>query len=302
MAIHYSGGNFKKVSTGKREAIPGNPLPLETRIHIQGGEGASGAPLFNFQGDVVAIVRSCAKNNPEIRNITPVQSSSSYGYGLRDGFENLFESTEGKRFENKLTENIGNIEATVLQCLGVGGKHAHTRQYSKRGIIESDHFPPYDAYKKASEKENCFTFVKGLFPTEPKGGRAGENLLPAITIPKVFHRKLSTTGSSETSKRFRQRQADFIASGQVYRAINMNFKDYHNNGLFKESNYVCTQENFQKLMKNYCEGFTEALQVHKDLHFISDEEKTWLGQRMSVLTKMNIDESRDLEEDEKVKF
>lgn len=91
MAIHYSGGNFKKVSTGKREAIPGNPLPLETRIHIQGGEGASGPPLFNFQGDVVAIVRSCAKNNPEIRNITPVQSSSSYGYGLRDGFENLFE-------------------------------------------------------------------------------------------------------------------------------------------------------------------------------------------------------------------
>ena len=42
--IHYSGGERKKY-TGEREGIPGNHRPLETRIHMAGGQRASGTDI-----------------------------------------------------------------------------------------------------------------------------------------------------------------------------------------------------------------------------------------------------------------
>ena len=71
-SIHYSGGDYKKVSTGEREGIAESYTSLETRIHIQGGGGASGAPVFNFQGEVVAILRSSDDQHPQTRYCTSI--------------------------------------------------------------------------------------------------------------------------------------------------------------------------------------------------------------------------------------
>ena len=284
MTIHYSGGKFKKVSTGKREKISGNYQPLQTRIHIQAGEGASGAPLFNCHGDVVAIIRSRTNSYPQIRNVTPVESSPyCYGYGLCDGLETLFESTEGKKFDEQLELHDEDIDATVLHCLGMGGKHGDTKQYSKVDKIDSDHFPPYDAYNQACQEKNCCARVKSFFSTQYQKVRPGENLLPAITIPKVIHKKIKTTGSSLESKQFRKEQAQRIASNQVCDAITMNFNEYHEKGLFKRSTYECTEENFETLMSKFNQGFNKALEEHKKLRFISNEEKNDLENAISQL-------------------
>ena len=290
MAIHYSGGEFKKVSTGEREKISGDYQPLQTRIHIQAGEGASGAPLFNFHGDVVAIIRSRTNSYPQIRNVTPVESSPyCYGYRLCDGLETLFESAEGRKFDEQLKLHDEDIDATVRHCLGMGGKHGDTRQYSKVDKIDSDHFPPYDAYDQACKNETCFKPVKDFFSKQCQKKRPGENLLPAITIPKALHITLDTSGNSKMSKEFRSKQAELIASGKVCDAIKINFNDYHERGLFRRSTYKYTEENFKTLMTKYYQGFTKALEEHRKLRFISDEEKNYLENEILQLCFAAID-------------
>ena len=182
--IHYSGGDYKKVSTGERGRAQGNYLSLDTQIHIQGGEGASGAPLFNFQGDVVAFLRVRDTQYPQIRYWTSIDPN--HPNTRQDEFQSLFESIEARIFTKKLSCNLKkmktkseknllkeneNVETaaeslTVLECLGVGGEYRHTRLHSQCGKIESDHFPPHDAVKMASEKEHCWTPVKKFFTTD----------------------------------------------------------------------------------------------------------------------------------------
>ena len=305
--IHFSGGGRKIMCTGKRESIPGNHQPLETRIHTAGGQGASGAPIFNYQGDVVAIHRGRAIDDPEIRNVTAFQSSIFFSKYCYNGLERLFELTEGSKFNDELYKNKRDFKLTVLKSLGVGGKHGDTRQYStiKSIKIDSDHFPPYDAYKRACDIANCFETVKAFFRSwgkkQPSARRPGENHLPAITIPKVFHLKLATTGSSTASECFRQSQAEIIAGNAVFRAIGVNFNDYHEKGLFKRSNYQCTNEQFNTHMGRYVKGFDEALTVHVELGFITPEQREELEDYMLELATSNYT-GEDLKSKDKIEF
>ena len=96
-------------------------------------------------------------------------------------------------------------------------------------------------------------------------------------------------------------QADFIASTQVDRAIEVNFNDYHEKGLFKRSNYQCTYKQFTTHMRKYKEGFDNALKVHVKLGFISETERNRLNGVMLQLTKRN-DTGEDLLREYKIKF
>ena len=307
MIIYYSDGGRKKKYTGERERIPGNHQPLETRIHMPGGEGASGAPIFNYRGDVVAIHRSRAMDHPEIRNVTPVQFSNLSSESCYNALEIIFELTEGRKFNDELEINEGKFKPTVFKCLGVGGKHGYTKRYStnKDIKIDSDHFPPYDAYKRACNIENCFKTVKAFFRSwgkkQPSARRPGENHLPAITIPKVFHKELATTGSSTASENFRQSQAEFIAANAVFRALRVNFNDYHEKGLFKRSNYQCTNEQFNTHMGSYVKGFDEALTVHVELGFITPEQREELEDDMLELATSNYT-GEDLDSEDMIEF
>ena len=305
--IHYSGGDYKKVSTGERGRAQGNYLSLDTQIHIQGGEGASGAPLFNFQGDVVAFLRSHDKQYPQIRYWMPMDPN--HPNTRQDKFQSLFESIEARIFTKKLSCNLKkmktkseknllkeneNVETaaeslTVFECLGVGGEHKHTSKHSKISKIESDHFPPYDALKKAREKEDCFSPVTDFFGkhSRRKGERPGEDFLPAITVPKVFHKNHDSSNSGIINQQFRQKQAEKIAAGNMLEAIIMHLEDYEEKGLFKRSNYDCSDETFKKLMSKYREGFSDAFIVHKKLGFIEDKDVEGLKKALSDLTEKN---------------
>ena len=294
MCIHYNGGDYKKVSTGEREGITEGSTPLQTRVHLKGGEGASGAPVFNFRGKVVAILRSHDKQYPEIRYCTSINLNDPNH--LYNALPNLFESLEGEIFEQKLTCNLKKVSAksgdagieaaellTVFQCLGVGGKYEATRRHSRAKKIHSDHFPPYDALKTASEMKGGFCpNVKDFFRTH-SSKNSQRYYLPAITIPKVIHTKHATS----RSKTFRQLQAEDIAAGKVFDAIKVHFHDYETKGLFKRCNYNCSDDTFQKLMAKYRNGFANALEEHKQLGFIKDEDVERLEEVISDLTKKN---------------
>jgi hypothetical protein len=276
MAIHYADGDgaYKKVSVGEVGRPSGNVQQLREQVNIDGGPGASGAPLFNFEGDVVAILKSKERNYDGIRNFTPNVDIEGelHNFNTNASYEqNKFEFNEGTKFNETLLKNRERLgkknsvpkdfdsvaeSMTVFDCLGVGGKHGDTRKYSRKWKIESDHFPPYDAYNFDQDS----------------GKRRGENGLPAITIPYFIHRKLDTT----LSRNFRSAQAKDIASGNTYVAILRNFDNYFKKGLFKRSNYNCPDSVFYALLGQYMEGFEQALGKHKELGFLIERERVFL--------------------------
>ena len=318
MAIHYADGDgaYKKVSVGEMTGMSGNYQQLREQVNIDGGAGASGAPLFNFEGDVVAILKSKEKNYDGIRNVitnVEIERIINYNTGATASHEqNIFEFNEGVKFNKTLSdirkdlrksdlnqEDLDSIESlAVFKCLGVGGKHGDTRKYSRKWKIESDHFPPYDAYNQLYEKENCPSQIKAIFD-KYSGKRRGENGLPAITIPYVIHRKLDTTASSEESINFRSAQANDIASGNTCEAIKKNFDNYYMKGLFKRSNYNCTDYGFVALLGRYLEGFKTALKQHEEHGFLDEGERTFLE---GYIEDLVYDNHNQLKETEKIAF
>ena len=108
MAIHYGDGAYKKVSVGEMTRMSGNYQQLREQVNIDGGAGASGAPLFNFEGDVVAILKSKEKNYDGIRNVTPnveIERIINYNTGATASHEqNIFEFNEGVKFNKTLSD------------------------------------------------------------------------------------------------------------------------------------------------------------------------------------------------------
>ena len=310
MAIHYADGDgaYKKVSVGEVGRPSGNVQQLKEQVNIDGGPGASGAPLFNFEGDVVAILKSKERNSDGIRNFTPNVDIEGelHNFNTNASHEqNIFEFNEGTKFNETLLKNRERLDSdsiveslTVFDCLGVGGKHEDTRKYWRKGKIESDHFPPYDAYNQLYEKENCPSQIKAIFD-KYGGKRRGENELPAITIPYFIHRKLDTTASSSQSKNFRSCQANDIASGNTREAIKKNFDNYYMKGLFKRSNYNCTDSGFGALLGKYLKGFKTALKQHEELKFLDEGERTFLE---GYIEDLVYDNHNRLKETEKIAF
>ena len=172
------------------------------------------------------------------------------------------------------------LDTIVFRCLGKGGAHKETSSWSLLSIVESDHFPACDAYIRARKlinkqpklpEKRISKVIRAKLKAASQLRLKGE--LPAITIPKVIHAKLGTTGSSKRSKAFRDAQAQNIASGETCKAIKANFDDYQEKGLFRRCNYHCSNSKFEKLLGNYTKGFEIALQLHKNLGFITENER-----------------------------
>ncbi len=307
MCIHHVGGIYKHVSVGSIGSGPGNSLQLMPQLYIAGGPGASGAPLFNIEGDVVGILRG--RETDQTRDFMPIEDIfrednyihyrgrcdeiyQMYICERNEGLESksllckeLKENVSGKgvaELKSMLAEKNIPLDPIVFRCLGEGGAHKETSSWSLLSIVESDHFPAVDAYIRARELIKKQNQPKLPAKSIPKVLRAkldaasklwpgGE--LPAITIPRVIHKKLDTTGGSNRSKKFRAAQAQNIASGNTCEAISSNFDDYRKKGLFRRCNYHCSDSKFKELLDNYTEGFEIALQVHKGLGFITEKER-----------------------------
>lgn len=105
------------------------------------------------------------------------------------------------------------------ECLGKVGVHSLTKQYSVKGVIESDHTIPHEVWKSTTNPKMKRLVTGG-------GTRPGENDMPAITIPYDRHRKLRTTGSSTEAKNFRQYLVTLCNQDKIDDALVLCFKEY----------------------------------------------------------------------------
>ncbi|MCP5491878.1 MAG: trypsin-like peptidase domain-containing protein [Chlamydiales bacterium] len=150
------------------------------------------------------------------------------------------------------------FKQVVNQCLGKSGLHCATRQYSIKKVIESDHTIPHDVWKST-------TFKPMLEVTGGSGNRAGENDMPAITIPYAIHRKLLTTGSSTESKEFRKKLTKLCDKGRADQATYLCVQEYKKHGL--------NLKDYEQQIKDY------AVRI-KDLGIITNGQKDNLLQKL----------------------
>lgn len=110
------------------------------------------------------------------------------------------------------------------ECLGMVGVHSLTKQYSVKGVIESDHTIPHDVWKSTTNPKMKKFLTGG-------GTRPGENDMPAITIPYDRHRELRTTGSSKGAKAFRQSLVNLCNNDKIDDALILCFEEYRTHGI-----------------------------------------------------------------------
>jgi hypothetical protein len=184
---------------------------------------------------------------------------------------------EGAEFEKlRLTKNH---DQCILACLGKGGKHCDVQKYNKAYYIESDHFPPFQAYEMTA----------AWSPHYRRSGksRVNEFELPAVSLPYTFHRKFITTGSSTVTKNFARRQATMMESPATFKeAIRLNIEEYEKAGLFKPATFIALY-NLPRiqacaLVLQFKVGIKDALNQHKALKFITDLER----QELNVYTQL----------------
>ena len=309
MCIHHGGSyNFKTICVGTIGSVPGNFAQLRPKVHIDGGPGASGAPLFNIEGDVIAILQSSQPD--KTRSFLPMERilneidcrSENSRLQLDLHMVESYEGTESKRLlldkcqdvgintsGKKVKCLIGELERshlnllnqTVFECLGVGNSYNISNHWSLDRYVESDHFPPCNAYKLA-------------------GITLKKTFLPAITIPRIIHRKLATTGSYTTSDKFRSTQAKCIKQGKFVQAVMINFYEYKVRGLFRQSNYNCSDHVFKMLQQRYLQGFAKALEQHQALNLITAEEKDTLYRKISSIIENGKNRGDKLAESDKI--
>ena len=165
MAIHYGNeqSHHKSVSVGDRVGT-GYHQPSDMSVYLAGGPGASGAPLFNYEGEVVAVLRSKNERFPGQRHFTAFDDIDEENFDAdNDCKPRVFEIWEGIEFQKMCDRKCEDLQRsgeqnfkqsaealTVFRCLGSGGVYRKTSKCSRGGIIESDHFPPCHAYKLSS--------------------------------------------------------------------------------------------------------------------------------------------------------
>ena len=299
MSIHYANNNDKQVCVGCIGFMQQEFSSLRLKIHIDGGQGASGAPLFNIEGHVVAILQSSQRD--ETRNFLPIQrillELDYYNVHFELELQLIVEKNEGEHlkaflierygfghsnetvtsFNTMLYKNSDRLRLALFHGLGHGGVHKETSKWSLRGYIESDHFPAYSAYDRRDMSRDLF---------------------PAITIPKVIHNILLTT----LSERFRSTQREYIRAKNCYQAIVENFRDYKEKGLFTRSNYDCTEADFESLLVEYRTGFNKALKVHKKLKLISEDRRNNLKLLISDCIREGRNTGNELRPDHRIRI
>ena len=324
MMIHYANENHKQVTTACREQT--NLATLQVNLHMDGGPGASGAPIYSLSGNVVAIHKCRMQNNQEIKSCVLIKDvidaerdenghsdiqkvlrekdQSRYEYHpdvtQESASYNPFEIKEGNKSQkllgNKIEGVIGELprehltkegllkisnnvtetyirdnfrlelQDTLFESLGKGGKHKETKEHSFKDEIDSDHFPPWNAFKIAIKNCKDRELKRALNVTRDN--------LPAITIPKKIHEELDTTKRQQ----FRTDQGNLMSEGNFFDAIKMNFESYNHHGLFARANYFpdFNDGQFDQLLLRYREGFGDSLQEHANLGFITEEQKNQL--------------------------
>lgn len=112
----------------------------------------------------------------------------------------------------------------VSECTGLSGLHKKTRQYSVKYVIESDHTIPHQVWKSTVNPKMQALVTGG-------GKRAGENEMPALTIPYDIHRPLRTTGSSAASVSFRKQLKTLCDQNKIAKALILCYREYEKWGL-----------------------------------------------------------------------
>ena len=303
MSIHYADDHYKKVCVGRIGSMLQDCSSLRLKIHIDGGPGASGAPLFNIEGYIAAILQSNQRD--QTRAFLPIKRillELNY-YNVHIGLElqHIVEKNEGEDlkaflikqygfgnanesvsiFNTMLYKNPDKLSLALFHGLGHGGAHKDTRRWSLLGYIDSDHFPAYSAYNHQGMSKDLF---------------------PAITIPKVIHDILQTTGRRRSREEFRSTQRNYIREGNCFQAIVLNFNDYEEKGLFKRSNYNCSEPDFKTLADKYFKGFKKALEVHQKLKLISKHERKRLNRHIRGCIYDGRVRGKDLKPDDKIRI
>lgn len=174
----------------------------------------------------------------------------------------------------------------ILLCLGEGGQHLEVKKYSKQFKIESDHFPPFDAY--------CLSGVHDKRYCRRGKTRVNEDELPAVGIPYAFHRAFITTGSSKETKIFTANQASKMKNIATFKsAIAMNLVEYAKKGFFSivevkvmfadDPKFDMTNAKAKKLVEQFKEGIQSALEQHHALKFISKSNLKYLQDKVKAL-------------------
>ncbi len=117
------------------------------------------------------------------------------------------------RYPTQLTKCI---EASLYHT----GLHSETKLFSILKGIESDHLIPHDVWKSTDH-----LIMKAI--AQGRGKRAGENKMPAITIPYDKHRYLDTTINAD----FRRKITKLCDIGLVDEAIIECFQAYIRAGI-----------------------------------------------------------------------
>ncbi|MGB8193774.1 MAG: RHS repeat-associated core domain-containing protein, partial [Chitinophagaceae bacterium] len=133
--------------------------------------------------------------------------------------------------------------------IGIGGKHGQTKQASKKGEVESDHIPPFDAMKRGGIKRS-------------------RDQMGAVTVPRDFHRAVITTGSGKASKEFRDEQAELIADDRFAEAVELNLEDYGE----KADQFKLTKKQREEIV----EGLDDMFEFQVGQDWISEKEKSSL--------------------------
>jgi len=137
------------------------------------------------------------------------------------------------------------------KCLGVSGTHGLTKQYSVKGVIESDHTIPHNVWKSTTNQKMRRLVTGG-------GTRPGENDMPAITIPYGKHRELQTTGSSNVAKAFHKTLVRLCNQDKIDDALILCFREYAAHGI---------------KLKDYKKQIKDSLTEHVSLGVISAQQK-----------------------------
>ncbi|MDX2165247.1 MAG: serine protease, partial [Gammaproteobacteria bacterium] len=161
-----------------------------------------------------------------LKDLVDYDPSKHFQFGAMDFHEFDIGREYDRLFKEKQAANKGapdNIihEQIIEEVTTMAGLYGDMLHYSKKKIIESDHFPPKSVYKMAKDAH-----IKNLSETQ----------MVSLNLKYQVHRKFITTGSRKEVVEFRARQEKFFAQGKYYDAIDINIEEYQKAGIITDGN------------------------------------------------------------------
>ena len=312
MMIHYANETRKQATIARREQT--NLATLQVNLHMDGGPGASGAPIYSLSGNVVAIhkcrmvnnqeIKSCilikdvidaeldANGNSHICKILREKDQSRYVYQpdvtQESAGYNPFEINEGQRsqelLKNKITQAGGKLRDKHLT------KRARLPKISDEATMKyiKEKYRPQlqetlleSLGKGGQHKETLKHSFKGEIESDHFPAWYAFKIALNVrrdNLPAItIPKKIHDELDTTKSQQFRTDQGNLMSEGKFFEAIKMNFESYNHHGLFEKANYPDFKNGqFEQLWSQYREGFGVALQEHVNLGFITRKQKNEL--------------------------